>query len=970
MPPPGRRRISALHLFVALVYLFTSVKAVSSVLGIDLGTEYLKAALVKPGIPLEIVLTKDSRRKEAAAVAFKPVSSISDSSKGVFPERLYGADALALAARFPGGVYSNLKPLLGLKDHGQATSQFSKRYPGLQVAPCKSGSVCLKSDTFATTEESFTVEELLAMQLQNIRANAEAFAGKGSVVKDAVITVPVFYTVEEKKAVEAAADLAGMNVLAMTTDGLAVGLNYATSRTFPVVNEGGKPEYNLVYDIGAGSATATVMRFQGKSVKDVGRFNKTIQEIQVLGAGWDQSLGGDALNSLILEDMVSKLAETKQVQALGVSQEDIIAHGRTIAKMWKEAERMRQVLSANTETSASFEGLYHEDVNFRYKISRSSFESMAAGFDERVKYPVMQALEMAKLGIEDLDSVILHGGAVRTPFVYKALESLVGKGDKLRTNVNSDEAAAFGAAFKAAGISPSFRVKEIRTSEVATMPVSMSWVLDKKEKQQQLFVPTSLAGFEKQIPFRSLEDFSFSFSQQVVEGTGSSKTIPLTRIQTKNLTASVKELMDKYGCEAADISTQFSIRLSPVDTLPEVTRGSVSCEALEKKTVVDNVKGLFGFGSKKEGEEVLSDTDTESLESVVEASTTTTTSSDSKVTESASEKAKAEEKSKPPEKKKVTVYVGYTTEQTASPPIDDAELQRIRGRMKAFDTSDKDRKLREEALNTLEGYTYRVRDMLDNDGFIAVSTEKQRAALETKNKAASEWLYGDGSDAKTAEFRARLKELQDLVKPIELRKEEAGTRPQELENLRKSIEQTKSFVNTLKESAEQASKSAAEASASAASAAAASESSATTTVVDELDELDDEPIASPTPSTPPIPEMPVYTPEELASLTSAYETIEKWLAEKVAAQDKLRPYEEPVLRSKDLTAKGEELNRVLIDALSKQMSSSKKAKSSKSSSKSKSKSKSSSKSKKTSSTTVTAATAAEAEPSGEAKDEL
>ena len=979
MPPPGRRRISTLSLLVALIYLLTSAAAVSSVLGIDLGTEYIKAALVKPGIPLEIVLTKDSRRKEAAAVAFKPVASKSDSANEIFPERLYGADALALAARFPGDVYSNVKSLLGLKEQSPAVGHFSRRYPGLQVAPCKSGTVCLKSDTFVATEDSFTVEELLAMQLQNIRNNAEAFAGKGSVVKDAVITVPAFYTAEEKGAVQAAADLAGINVLAMTTDGLAVGINYATSRTFPVVNEGGKPEHHLVFDMGAGSATATVMRFQGKSVKDVGRFNKTVQEVNVLGAGWDQSLGGDALNSLILEDMVSQLAESKPIQALSATKQDILTHGRTIAKMWKEAERMRQVLSANMETQASFEGLYHEDVNFRYKIKRSTFEELAAGYDERVKYPILQALEMAKLDIQDIDSIILHGGAVRTPFVQKALESLAGKGDKLRTNVNSDEAAAFGAAFKAAGISPSFRVKEIRASEAGIQPMSMSWVSDKKEKRQQLFVSTSPAGIEKQIPFRFLEDFSFSFSQQVAEGADSTRTIPLTRIETKNLTASVKELTDKHGCETADISTQFNIRLSPTDSLPEVTRGSVSCEVLDKKGVVDNVKGLFGFGSKKEGQDVILDEELEKIESIIsesveEASTSTASSTDSKATQTASEKAKAEEKSKVPQKKKVTVYIDFTSEAIGTPSIDGTEFQRIKERMKAFDKSDKDRKRREEALNTLESYTYRVRDMIDNEGFIAVSTEKQRSELETKNKAASEWLYGDGSDAKTADFKARLKELQDLVKPIESRKEEATARPKELESLRSAIDQTKLFVSSLKESAEKASLSAAEASASAASAASEA-ASASTSTVDELDELDDEPVASPTPSTPPIPEMPVYTPEELDALTSAYEIVEKWLAEKAAAQDKLKPHEEPVLRSKDLTAKGEELNRVLIEALSKQMNAGKKAKSSKSKSKS-SASKSSKSKKASSSTTVTASTVAEEveaeteSPTAGVKDEL
>ena len=341
MPPHGRRRPLLPLAFLALACLLASTAhAASSVLGIDIGTSYIKAALVKPGIPLEIVLTKDSKRKEAAALVFKPHTDHAGlSADNTFPERLYGGDALALAARFPGDVYANLKPLLGLgsRDSAGATN-FQRRYPGVALQECRGReALCVKSGgAFGPPEEPFAIEELLAMELQNIRANAEAFAGAGSVVREAVITVPAFYTLAEKQAVRVAAELAGLNLLAISTDGLAVGLHYATTRTFPVVNDGGAPEYHLVYDMGAGSTTATVVRFQGRSVQDVGRFNKTIQEVQVVGAGWVRGLGGDTLNELVLDDMVAQLAENPLIKKLGASVDDIKAHGKTVAKLWKE----------------------------------------------------------------------------------------------------------------------------------------------------------------------------------------------------------------------------------------------------------------------------------------------------------------------------------------------------------------------------------------------------------------------------------------------------------------------------------------------------------------------------------------------------------------------------------------------------------------------------------------------------------
>ncbi|KAK5013470.1 lumenal Hsp70 protein, partial [Cryomyces antarcticus] len=441
-PRPGRRRtpLSPFTLLLGLLFLFTSTaSAASAVLGIDLGTEFIKAALVKPGIPLEIVLTKDSKRKETSAVAFK--SSTSGSASEEFPQRLYGSDALALAARYPGDVYPNLKPLLGLSVDGagqDVMKDYQRRLPAVELVSLPGRGTAgfkSKSKTFAESEPLFSVEELLAMELKNVRHNAEALAGKGNVITDAVITVPTFYTVDERRAIELAAELAGLNVMALMSDGLAVGLNYATSRTFPSITEGGKPEYHMVFDMGAGSTSATVLRFQGRAVKDVGRYNKTIQEVSVLGSGWDRTLGGDAFNEVIVEDMFKKFVETPSAKKLGVSETNVRAHGRAAARLWNEAEKKRQVLSANLDARASFESLY-DDVDFTYKLSRTEFEGLASTFVDRVDGPIAQALETAKLTFTDLESVILHGGAVRTPFVQKRLEALAGGSAKLRSNVN------------------------------------------------------------------------------------------------------------------------------------------------------------------------------------------------------------------------------------------------------------------------------------------------------------------------------------------------------------------------------------------------------------------------------------------------------------------------------------------------------------------------------------------------------
>ncbi|KAI9741779.1 MAG: lumenal Hsp70 protein [Cirrosporium novae-zelandiae] len=945
MEPPGRRRLTLLNVLLSFLLFTTTASAAWGVIGIDFGTEYLKAVLVKPGVPLEIVLTKDSKRKESAAVAFKPSRSQSQDAKS-FPERLYGGDALAVAARFPADVYLNLKPLLGMPVKGSdIVGEYKKIFPGLHLVETEEkGTVGFQSESAGKPQEPFLVEEILAMELKNIKHNADSMAGQGTSLDNVVITIPAFYTAEEKRAILMAADLAGLKVLALISDGLAVGLNYATSRTFPSVSKGESPEYHLVYDMGAGSTTATLIRFQGRTVKDVGKFTKDVQEVQVIGTGWDRTLGGDSLNSLIVEDMVKELAKTDSMTSLGVSAEQIKGHGKTMARLWKESERIRQVLSANSEAYVNLESLYHEDSHFKYMLPRTHFEELTSAQSLKVSTPITQALEAAKLNISDLDSIILHGGAVRTPFVQKQLEALTKDPSKIRTNVNADEAAVFGAAFKAAGLSPSFRVKDIRTSDAAGYAVGLQWKSDSKTRNQKVFTPTSQVGVEKQIPFKNLDDFSFDLYQQL-PGADSPTDSPITNIKTKNLTASVSELKDKYGCAATNISTSFVLQLSPSDGLPEVVRGSVSCETTGKKGgVMDEMKGFFGFGSKKaDAQEPLQ---AESHTSSSKTTSSSTSGSPSASTETNSDSsASSPEASEPPKPSTVIIPISFTTSPLGLPTIPSKSLTRIKSRLAAFDASDRARLLREEAFNALESYTYRARELLSDDDFIGASTDSARNIIEEKFEAASDWLYGDGSDASTEILKARLKEIEDLVNPVKKRVEEAKKRPGLIKDLEEKLEQTKMMEGIIKGSIDKAADAAASWSSS--SSLSDSSSSATTATTSESDDSDpfaslDEPstsVSSSTASTIPSPPPSPYTPSELSSVSETYTRISFWLVSKTKEQDSLAAHEDAVLLSVDLEGKIQELNKLVTDLLqrsAKRAKSQEKAKSSKRSTKTKS----------------------------------
>lgn len=927
--------MSPLRLILCALFFFTAnVFAVNAVLGIDLGTEYIKAALVKPGMPLDIVLTKDSRRKEISAVTFKPPQN--GAKKGEFPERLYGSDAMALSARFPGDVYPNLKTLLGLPLDNPAVKEYAARHPALQIESHKvKNTAAFKSkDAFTPDTPAWLVEELLAMELQSIQKNAEiaADAAGGATVRSVVITVPPFYTIDEKRAIETAAELAGLKVLSLISDGLAVGLNYATTRTFPNINEGEKPEHHMIFDMGAGSTKATILKMQSRVVKDVGKYNKTIQEVVALGSGWDRSLGGDALNGIILDDMVDKFVESSAGKKVGATVEGVKGHGRAIAKLLKEAERLRQVLSANTNTQASFEGLY-EDADFKYKLTRAEFEAMAEAHAARVGSAIQAALDMAGLKVTDIDSAILHGGATRTPFVQKELEKVFGTGDKIRSNVNSDESAVFGAGFRGAELSPGFRVKEIRISEGAAYPAGMKWTDEKnKARSQRIWTPTSHLGAPaKEFVFHNQEDFEVEFYQEVPASpsdvTPGFEQKATKVLNTKNLTDTVTMMKDKYLCEPSDIQFKLALRLLKENGEVEVTKAYVECEGevVEKEGLMDGVKNLFGFG-KKDDQKPL--TDGESTDSADESSTTASSDSSSTATEStasssttsteSAEASASEEVKETRSRKMVSVPVKVDLQKAGAPQLDKVDVLQSKDRLKAFAKSDAARMQRSEAHNSLEGFTYKVRDLLDSEVFVAASTEAERKTLEEKSSAASDWLYEGGSEASTEELKKRLKELQDIVTPIQSRIEEATERPKLLSGLKDALKQTDEFIKNIKDKISEAE---AWTSSQLASASSSSTSSTTTAAPSgDFDDLEDDTVTTTTKAPKmedvlkdrgPVP--PLYTLDDLKETESIYTKINEWLAEVEPKQEKLGPTDDPVLTSKALKEWREKLDKAGMD---------------------------------------------------------
>lgn len=259
------------------------------------------------------------------------------------------------ATRFPETHYPYTKPLLAQLSTPSLpiypsspsivnnTLYFPHRSPPAHISPAPFSSSSVWSPP-----------ALLAHQIAYFRGLAESLASSGAggakeVIKDVIVTVPAWWTQHQRRAYRDALELQGLTCLSMIGEGTAVGLNFAMTRSFttfdPVTGEGEK-EYHVVYDSGALSTSATVLAFYQTSVLPTPKSKTAINttHVEVMGTGWAEA-GGVHLDVAVMELLKADF-EKKSKKVVGEDK-------KAMAKLQREAVRVKQILSANQESNVA-----------------------------------------------------------------------------------------------------------------------------------------------------------------------------------------------------------------------------------------------------------------------------------------------------------------------------------------------------------------------------------------------------------------------------------------------------------------------------------------------------------------------------------------------------------------------------------------------------------------------------------------
>ncbi|HRW10367.1 MAG TPA: molecular chaperone DnaK [Caldilineaceae bacterium] len=372
-------------------------------MGIDLGTTNSAAAFIEAG-NATIIPNAEGGRITPSVVAFTKSG-----------ERLVGVTAKRQAVVNPENTIYSIKRLMGRSMDEPETERTMTMVPyKITAGPQNDARVSIP-----IKNRTYTPQEISAMILGKIKNDAETYLGED--VRQAVITVPAYFNDSQRQATKDAGEIAGLEVLRIINEPTAAAIAYGMDQRHD--------QRILVWDLGGGTFDVSVL--------DVGD-----GVVEVESTNGDTHLGGDDWDERIVEWLVD---EFKKEQGINLSEDR-----QSLQRLREAAEKAKVELSSTPQTeinlpfiTADASGPKHLAIT----LTRSKFEQLTEDLVVRCRTPFENALRDAKRSANELDEVILVGGATRMPMIQDLVRELTGK--EPNKSVNPDEVVALGAALQA-----------------------------------------------------------------------------------------------------------------------------------------------------------------------------------------------------------------------------------------------------------------------------------------------------------------------------------------------------------------------------------------------------------------------------------------------------------------------------------------------------------------------------------------
>lgn len=702
---------------VILFFICLISAASGAILGVDYGQQFTKAVLLAPGVSFEIVLTDEGKRKDLSGI------SIRDNGDGL--ERVYGSATGSLCTRFPQSCIMGLKPLLGKPANSPETKAFLGHNFGLKLNGDESRSNSIRFDLGLTNQSyNFAVEEILAMNLHELKGRAlsdlEENPSAKPIVEDVAISVPPFATHEMKQAYLDGLKIGNFsNALGLVDEGTAVALNFVSSQKFDKNDLSDDKQYHVIYDMGAGSTTATLFSFTP--------FSNGSIVLELESIGYDESFGGQLFTNSIYTIILEKFLASFNLK------DSTKLPAKPLARIMEAAEKAKIVLSINSDYHVSLENIY-DDKDFKTTVTKDEFEEINSDLMDHITKPITDALKNAQpqQSIKDIKSVVLNGGSIRIPFVQKHLATLLGK-DRIAKTVNADESCALGTTLRALQLKTEFGTgKDIKVVEKSYHNYEI--IIDDGEFDQMVFPRGTHADNSSRI---SLGELNNEINIGLYEDGRLFKTYKVNDILKKS---------DQLGCYSKDEKEFFGTFTLDHNKMFDLSKLEVECSKTDKGGFLQKLLKKDSDDSKDadEGEDDEEIEEGESQDS--ENSTNSTSSKKSKSTR---------RKSKP-----ISVTIPKPT-YPHTKPMSRTTKERTFNKLAYLNSKDELRIEVDHARNILEGQCYELRSYIDDnqDELSKEISEDDISEYSSFVRDTIEWLEFESDGASVNEIREKISEL-------------------------------------------------------------------------------------------------------------------------------------------------------------------------------------------------------------------
>lgn len=373
----------------------------NKIIGIDLGTTNSAVATLEAGIPT-IISNSEGARTTPSVVAFSATG-----------ETLIGQIAKRQSIINPENTFYSVKRLIG-KKYNDIQSDLDKVSYSIQKD--SNGDIKIYSPNL---KKEFSPEEISSLILKKLVNDANRYFNE--TIKQAVITVPAYFSESERLATKDAGVIAGLDILRILNEPTAAALAYGLGKK--------KNEIILVFDLGGGTFDVSILEI-GEDI------------FEVLATSGDTYLGGDNFDQAIVNYILSSFYEKENI--------DLHTDKQALQRIIEASEKAKIELSSLETTQINLPFICINNNNPKHidlEITRTKFESLIANVLTKCITPVNLVLEDAKLTASNIDKAILVGGSTRIPAVRKLLVELIGKAPS--ENINPDEVVAMGAAVQA-----------------------------------------------------------------------------------------------------------------------------------------------------------------------------------------------------------------------------------------------------------------------------------------------------------------------------------------------------------------------------------------------------------------------------------------------------------------------------------------------------------------------------------------